>query len=1075
MWSGINSLQHTENTPESVAVVKRLLTKLEQYNANFNKYWLPYPIRPYQYEKLQKVLQGFLDQRNARIEEKVIGDITPPAGWKTYMIAILAKLMLEEGIPTIISTYNSTAIFGEDNTRKLLEKMFGKESIGVINAAHKQIDKDIVITTPQALVNNAEYFANTHKRLNIILDEWDVFQTELRQESIDILSRPNNFLSLYSATKVVSGRNVENRANIVDEMPLTKLIDLGYAKHIEGIYYMGDLTITDQNIEQNGLDYNSLKAVEQKFMIDSAFDLYTKNHKGQKCIIHGWSAKQLTDMCKKFTEQWYKAEYVTYATPDKKRRAIEEAYINGDLDILVGQAIYGRAFSEKWVTQVEIFAHVTGSATHLYQSILRGWRPNEKFDTLTIYQLLPSTLSTKSFVPIFMHDCFNVPLEDMGYWKNSDEAEKPNTPKKPIVFRQKSSEEPTQKEDKKATSIIEKPTVTFASIIDLKKVIDTRASYEAKLLYYVRENFVELVDEFLKINSFFIQDIRKIDGPIAQTVMRVININGTDENLTWHKVRMSVFSLITGEAKMYGRHNVSLIDNFIQERYTTGKIPLFNARKEALDIKKAPSKKKEPVRKELLQKNAIDIFNLFIAEHAMKESDLPRNLSDRSIQYHEVICKFNYFLSSILQGVTWYAPKLCNGHRNVSWKMMRDWKNSWQEPDSAALRTEVIKKAFDDTEYIIRRFEKIIDLFLLNNNLKREDIPYFNLKLHDTVSLTIDAEEMKKYYKHMGESAEFIDTIPADFVYTPQYRWHDILGRMTNYYCSEKIKAIRDANDPMQKEYRTNNNASLIVQKQLEGELDSDTLRDLLTIPPATTLPLAEEFMLTKNINTILVANDTIFDDISKLKWSNFSQKSLTFKVRNVEENISGQRLCFVVTRCLAQTDVKDLAASLGFTTPFETNKMSLEIFKKYISLLPSERKSFTRDALVAYIDSIKSNITGSTKEDDEVTDVVPSVPTDKELRKQIKMPTDINQKIAEILKNINAEQYDRRKFYTIKRALSDGIFPDIETLNSFWLNLALYKKLKQLLDDEEREDELMEDTKMKNFFEVRVLEKMWK
>jgi len=80
---------------------------------------------------------------------------------------------------------------------------------------------------------------------------------------------------------------VENRASIVDEMPLTKLIDLGYAKHIEGIYYMGDITITDQNIEQNGLDYNSLKAVEQKFMIDSAFDLYTKNHKGQKCIIHG--------------------------------------------------------------------------------------------------------------------------------------------------------------------------------------------------------------------------------------------------------------------------------------------------------------------------------------------------------------------------------------------------------------------------------------------------------------------------------------------------------------------------------------------------------------------------------------------------------------------------------------------------------------------------------------------------------------------------------------------------------------------------------------------------------------------
>jgi|SRR5690606_38719800 len=120
------------------------------------------------------------------------------------MIAILAKLMLEERIPTIISTYNSTAIFGEDNTRKLLEKMFDKESIGVINATHKQINKDIIITTPHALVNNAEYFANRHKRLNIILDEGDVFQTELRQESIDILSRPNNFLSLYSATKVVS-------------------------------------------------------------------------------------------------------------------------------------------------------------------------------------------------------------------------------------------------------------------------------------------------------------------------------------------------------------------------------------------------------------------------------------------------------------------------------------------------------------------------------------------------------------------------------------------------------------------------------------------------------------------------------------------------------------------------------------------------------------------------------------------------------------------------------------------------------------------------------------------------------
>jgi len=41
---------------------------------------LPYPIRPYQYEKLQKILQGFLDQRNAYIDKKVIADITPPAG-----------------------------------------------------------------------------------------------------------------------------------------------------------------------------------------------------------------------------------------------------------------------------------------------------------------------------------------------------------------------------------------------------------------------------------------------------------------------------------------------------------------------------------------------------------------------------------------------------------------------------------------------------------------------------------------------------------------------------------------------------------------------------------------------------------------------------------------------------------------------------------------------------------------------------------------------------------------------------------------------------------------------------------
>src|SRR5690606_34113430 len=159
------------------------------------------------------------------------------------------------------------------------------------------------------------------------------------------------------------------------------------------------------------------------------------------------------------------------------------------------------------------------------------------------------------------------------------------------------------------------------------------------------------------------------------------------------------------------------------------------------------------------------------------------------------------------------------------------------------------------------------------------------------------------------------------------------------------------------KEYRTTNNTSIIIQKQLAGELDSDTLRNLLTIPPATTLPLAEEFMIMKNINIILADNDSVFDHITTLRWSNFSNKSLTFKVGNVEENISRQRLCFVVTRCLTQTDIKDLAASLGFTTTFETNKMSLEIFKKYISLLPSERKSFTKDVLIAYIDSIKSSI----------------------------------------------------------------------------------------------------------------------
>ncbi len=362
------------------------------------------PLYPHQYEKLKKMLNAL--EKNVLLGNPflAIADIAPPSAGKTYMQAVLAKIL---ELPFLFVTPTSSIIYGSDGAFQTFQKLFSLDEIGIVDQENKDFFHKNKITTFKTFTNPCflkKTFSPTNKNYPsvIFLDEGDLAQTEIR---IDVLNEIKKFLGspitcIYSATKKVAGKDLENFSLISDEMSLSELIFLRKAKSIVGFYAVIDIEISNGNfIGEEGekeVSFKKLKKAERESFVDYPVDIYTKKHKGESFLIFCISIKHAQEVVRKLKEEGVTAECVS-GRPLKEQLLLKEKYIKGEIQVLTSCDYIGRGFSDYGRTQGEIFARITQSETLLYQYILRGIRPNINNPLLFIYQLIPPNLNLRKY------------------------------------------------------------------------------------------------------------------------------------------------------------------------------------------------------------------------------------------------------------------------------------------------------------------------------------------------------------------------------------------------------------------------------------------------------------------------------------------------------------------------------------------------------------------------------------------------------------------------------------------------------------------------------------------------------
>ncbi len=344
-----------------------------------------------------------------------LADIAPPSAGKTYMQAVLARLT---GLPFVFVTPSNAILTGPDGALATFKKVFPRSALGVVNNFQKEFGRIGTLTTYSSFISRESLRDMLMQRscdvpLLFLLDEGDLAQSDLRKSVIRAIQYALHYpiICAFSATTTVHGRHLGEVADIIDEMGLIELIKQKKAKHILGFYVSAQVTIERKNLvtrrDEQVADFETLKDVEREAFVATPLKLITENHPGEQGIIHCMSVRHAELVAQRLVENGVKAACVS-GKSHREQRVMIQKYIDGEINVLTSCDYLARGFSEYGVTQYVIFASLTSSVTSLYHKVGRGFRPHRVNKVLTIYQMLPTDMRVRNFMPALLSNLFPV-------------------------------------------------------------------------------------------------------------------------------------------------------------------------------------------------------------------------------------------------------------------------------------------------------------------------------------------------------------------------------------------------------------------------------------------------------------------------------------------------------------------------------------------------------------------------------------------------------------------------------------------------------------------------------------------
>jgi hypothetical protein len=776
-------MEFQEHTPTMVLLdrLKKRLTEIYANAASLDAIFPWLEFRTEQKQILETLLDDFILWEKGEIDAKILANIIPPWWGKTAMMLVLTKLFAEQNIPTLIWLRNTANLYWPDNALALFEKYFSSDDIGIVDAKHKVFDKKITFMLAMSFWSqeNITRYVQTQswKTFNIMIDEWDSFQTDLRKKSLDQLSQVNTgkFASLRSATEYVNNRRITDQdwAIISSSIWLQELIALWRIKRICWHYLQADINVNKDTIVWSEVSYDKLVKQEKDWFISSAVELYQTYHQGQKMMIHCSSISQANATVKAFQNQWIHARAVTNETTSLDQQEVEESYINGTCMVLCSVKKYLRSFSDNWVTQAEYFARITWSPTELYQCVLRGNRSHKAFETLSIYQAWPSTVSMRWFVPVTLHDVFHIPIDELwsifhndidstdyhildDWWKVQEENITPN----PIEFFHSSQKvwlEPLIEGNNGA--------LTFVGPIEIRKIIDTDET-DVLIHEYIYTNFTRLVESFMKTSKVSIFGITAIKRDcIAEEAHLTTSMWIIQVPISWTVFRWVVYKIVTWLLnKSDADDNIWLVHQRIQEWYVTGTLPIFNERIDQLWLH---LKKKEiSYTQKFITQHGLEIMDLFINEHGITPNNPDLYASKQVIFKQALTLSYHEFASSVAKyygvnaEISRVRPKLFSN-------LLRDWKDNQVLPAYKDVWERLCASFVDIEQYFWLHIDVVLstyyDRYTYTWNIPRS----VYIEWSEILSLILTKQDFSTYInQYKPDFKHYLDKIPEHLTVT---------------------------------------------------------------------------------------------------------------------------------------------------------------------------------------------------------------------------------------------------------------------------------------------------------------------
>ena len=329
----------------------------------YNKNWFQYDWRYYQKKCFRNIRDAYLDDK---ITEQMV--VQAGGTGKRAGAVEISNFSSFRAKPSLFLAHREELIF---QAVADFEKCHGFNNVGVIKGKRFEIDKRVVIASPQTLANRLHLIDPDH----FGLVQADEVHNYMAKSFIKCIRHFNHKLFIgWTATPYrLDGLSLSNLVEkIVFEYNTDQAIRDGYLAELHGIRIKTNLEL--KGVHKQMGDFNQ-KQLEETVDIPARNNLIAAKYKefadGRQFVAFGVTIKHCENLAYNFEKHGYKVAVVSANT--KNRKEIDQQFREKKLDGLVNVNIYTEGWDYSDVGAV-INASPTMSLTRYLQRVFRGTR-----------------------------------------------------------------------------------------------------------------------------------------------------------------------------------------------------------------------------------------------------------------------------------------------------------------------------------------------------------------------------------------------------------------------------------------------------------------------------------------------------------------------------------------------------------------------------------------------------------------------------------------------------------------------------------------------------------------------------